>query len=68
MERLNEMLNLGMIERAEKHRSRATGILAYHYKVKVQPNSTVIRAQNGDITPVSRSSFAIASTWLSSSQ
>jgi len=34
--RLNEMKNLRIIEEAPKARSRSTGILAYHYKVKIQ--------------------------------
>lgn len=36
--RLNEMLNDKRIERTEKMRSRTTAVLAYHYKLKIQPS------------------------------
>lgn len=34
--RLNEMRKLGMIEETAKARSRTTGILSQHYKLKLQ--------------------------------
>ena len=34
--RLNEMYRLGMIEYTEKRRSKTTGILAMHYRLKLQ--------------------------------
>lgn len=34
--RMNEMYHLGLIEKAKKKRSQTTGILAYHYKQKLQ--------------------------------